>query len=87
MGATLSKTVKMNLTRSNYKFDKYAMGVKFKVSNVHVCDGGGEKQTIKIPSIPKNCQKSSPDKTLISQKGRGKADFMAYLHAPNQEMN
>ena len=87
MGAVFLITVKMNLKRSNYKFDKYAMGVKFKVSNVHVCDGGGEKQTIQIPPRPENCQKSSPDQTLISQKGRGKADFMAYLHAPNQEMN
>ena len=77
----------MNHERSNYKFDKYAMGVKFKVSNVNVCDGGGEKQTIKIPQKPGNCQKSSPDQTLISQKGRGKADFMAYLHANDQELN
>jgi len=77
----------MNHERSNYKFDKYAMGVKFKVSNVNVCDGGGEKQTIKIPQKPANCQISSPDQTLISQKGRGKADFMAYLHANDQELN
>ena len=75
----------MNIKRSNYKFDKYSMGVKFKVSNVIVCDGGGDKQTIKIPPKPDNCQRS--DQTLISQKGRGKADFTAYLHANDQEMN
>ena len=63
------------------------MGVKFKISNVSVCDGGGETQTIKIPPKPANCQKSSPDQMLISRKGRGKADFMAYLHANDQEMN
>ena len=77
----------MNYQRSNYKFDKYAMGVKFKISNVSVCDGGGETQTIKIPPKPANCQKSSPDQMLISRKGRGKADFMAYLHANDQELN
>ena len=68
--------------RSNYKFDRWGQGVKFKVSNVRICDGGSFGK-LKMPPIPPNCKRS--DRVIINQRGRGKADFASFLYANNQE--